>query len=102
MSDYCGKKVTDHKLDENEDPFKWTFYHSFYLSFIICSTIGYGNISPSIPAGKIFLIFYALIGMPVHGFVFAQMGNYFATKVFIIVSVKSIILCEIYYLQFIF
>ena len=35
------------------------------FSFSVISTIGYGNITPETPAGKLFTIFYALFGIPV-------------------------------------
>uniref|UniRef100_A0A182MQX1 Potassium channel domain-containing protein n=1 Tax=Anopheles culicifacies TaxID=139723 RepID=A0A182MQX1_9DIPT len=39
---------------------------------------GYGNISPHNTFGRIFLIFYALIGLPVNGFFFAYVGEFWA------------------------
>lgn len=44
--------------------------------------LGYGNISPSNTTGRIFMIFYALIGIPVNGFLFAYLGDFFG-KVFL-------------------
>lgn len=67
--------------DAPKKPFQWTFYHAFFFSFIVCSTIGYGNISPHSMSGQMFLIVYALIGIPVNGFLFAGLGNYFAQTV---------------------
>nr|XP_029721873.1 open rectifier potassium channel protein 1-like [Aedes albopictus] len=75
LNDYCDKKVTNYTLDEYEPPYVWNFYHSFYFAFIVCSTIGYGNISPNNTFGRIFMIFYALIGLPVNGFFFAYLGD---------------------------
>ncbi|XP_039437335.1 open rectifier potassium channel protein 1 [Culex pipiens pallens] len=75
LSEYCDKKVTNYTLDEYVEPYTWNFYHSFYFAFIVCSTIGYGNISPNNTFGRIFMIFYALIGLPVNGFFFAYLGD---------------------------
>lgn len=74
----CGD---DLHVDALVKPYQWTFYHSFFFSFIVCSTIGYGNISPSNPLGKMFMILYALIGIPVNGFLFAGLGDYFGRTV---------------------
>lgn len=43
--------------------------------------IGYGNISPSTTTGRMFMIFYALIGIPMNGFLFAYLGDFFAKVV---------------------
>ncbi|XP_058824873.1 open rectifier potassium channel protein 1 [Topomyia yanbarensis] len=77
LSEYCEKKVTNHTLDKFDPPYVWNFYHSFYFAFIVCSTIGYGNISPNNTFGRIFMIFYALIGLPVNGFFFAYLGDFY-------------------------
>uniref|UniRef100_A0A182NZF1 Potassium channel domain-containing protein n=1 Tax=Anopheles epiroticus TaxID=199890 RepID=A0A182NZF1_9DIPT len=78
LDEYCGSRVTNYTEDEYEPPYVWDFYHSFYFAFIICSTVGYGNISPHNTFGRIFLIFYALIGLPVNGFFFAYVGEFWA------------------------
>ncbi|KAJ6645513.1 Open rectifier potassium channel protein 1 [Pseudolycoriella hygida] len=82
VSNYCGRPVTNHTLDEYPNDYKWTFYHSFWFSFIVCSTLGYGNSSPHDEPGQAFLIFYGLIGLPLNGFVLAYLGEYFS-KTFI-------------------
>ena len=45
------------------------------LTIVTISTVGYGDIAPSTPALRAFMIFYILIGC---GFVFAQLANVFA------------------------
>ncbi|XP_055295256.1 open rectifier potassium channel protein 1 isoform X2 [Sitodiplosis mosellana] len=82
VGDYCGKPVTNFTLDVHQAPLTWSFYHSFFFSFTVCSTVGYGNISPSTITGRMFMIFYALIGIPMNGFLFAYLGDFFG-KVFV-------------------
>lgn len=106
INDYCGKPVTDPILDEYEPPYQWTFYHSVFFAFTVCSTLGkiyifiyvhrhewhltfvcvgvhlgYGNIAPTTTFSRYFMIVYALIGMPVNGILFAYLGDFFGSKV---------------------
>ncbi|XP_039153547.1 open rectifier potassium channel protein 1 isoform X2 [Drosophila simulans] len=76
ISDYCDKPVT---LPPTYDdtPFTWTFYHAFFFAFTVCSTVGYGNISPTTFAGRMIMIAYSVIGIPVNGILFAGLGEYF-------------------------
>ncbi|XP_039233354.1 open rectifier potassium channel protein 1 isoform X3 [Drosophila yakuba] len=76
ISAYCDKPVT---LPPTYDdtPFTWTFYHAFFFAFTVCSTVGYGNISPTTFAGRMIMIAYSVIGIPVNGILFAGLGEYF-------------------------
>lgn len=40
LSNYCDRPVTNYTLDEYPVDFEWTFFHSFWFSFIVCSTVG--------------------------------------------------------------
>ncbi|XP_020713771.1 open rectifier potassium channel protein 1 isoform X1 [Ceratitis capitata] len=77
ISTYCGKSVTNYTADEFEPPYTWTFYHSLFFAFTVCSTVGYGNIYPTTFAGRLIMIFYSIIGIPVNGILFAGLGDYF-------------------------
>ena len=41
----------------------WTWIDSVYFSVITLTTVGYGDFSPQTDEGKIFTIFYILIGI---------------------------------------
>ncbi len=41
----------------------WSWIDSLYFSIITLTTIGYGDFSPQSDAGKLFTIFYILIGI---------------------------------------
>uniref|UniRef100_A0A1L8DDH0 Putative open rectifier potassium channel protein 1 n=1 Tax=Nyssomyia neivai TaxID=330878 RepID=A0A1L8DDH0_9DIPT len=77
ISVYCEKPVTNYTEDKYLDPYVWTFYHSFYFVFTVISTVGYGNISPNSTFGRMFMIFYAIIGLPINVITLATLGNYF-------------------------
>ncbi|XP_016978662.1 open rectifier potassium channel protein 1 isoform X1 [Drosophila rhopaloa] len=76
ISDYCGKPVTNPPAHD-DTPYTWTFYHAFFFAFTVCSTVGYGNISPTTFAGRMIMIAYSVIGIPVNGILFAGLGEYF-------------------------
>lgn len=81
ITDYCGKPVTDPLKDDSEPYYKWTFYHAFFFAFTVCSTVGYGNISPTTTLGRMIMIVYSVIGIPVNGILFAGLGEYFGKTV---------------------
>ena len=41
----------------------WSYFDSFYFSMITLSTIGYGDFSPQSTGGKLFTIFYIILGI---------------------------------------
>lgn len=48
--------------------------NSFFLMYL-----GFGNISPRTEGGKIFCIIYALLGIPLFGFLLAGVGDQLGT-----------------------
>lgn len=59
-----------------EDYQNWTFSGSFFFSSTIVTTIGYGSFTCQTNQGKIFLIFYALLGIGAAAPVFGFVGEY--------------------------
>uniref|UniRef100_A0A8C4QYJ6 Potassium channel, subfamily K, member 2a n=1 Tax=Eptatretus burgeri TaxID=7764 RepID=A0A8C4QYJ6_EPTBU len=53
----------------------WDIGSSFFFAGTILTTIGYGNVSPSTEGGRIFCIVFALIGIPLFGFLLAGVGD---------------------------
>uniref|UniRef100_UPI00398F19D7 potassium channel subfamily K member 2-like n=1 Tax=Pristiophorus japonicus TaxID=55135 RepID=UPI00398F19D7 len=53
----------------------WDLGSSFFFAGTIITTIGFGNISPKTEGGKIFCIVYALVGIPMFGFLLAGVGD---------------------------
>ncbi|XP_072518339.1 potassium channel subfamily K member 4 [Salminus brasiliensis] len=57
----------------------WDLASAFFFSGTIITTIGYGNISPQTDWGKLFCICYALVGIPLFGFLLAGVGDHLGT-----------------------
>uniref|UniRef100_A0A3B1JKG7 Potassium two pore domain channel subfamily K member 4 n=2 Tax=Astyanax mexicanus TaxID=7994 RepID=A0A3B1JKG7_ASTMX len=57
----------------------WDLASAFFFSGTIITTIGYGNISPQTKWGKLFCICYALVGIPLFGFLLAGVGDHLGT-----------------------
>ncbi|XP_028278011.1 potassium channel subfamily K member 4 [Parambassis ranga] len=57
----------------------WDLASAFFFSGTIITTIGFGNISPKTEGGQLFCIFYALVGIPLFGFLLAGVGDHLGT-----------------------
>ena len=57
----------------------WDFIQSVFFTTTILTTIGYGNISPVTFPGRLFCIFFAIIGIPFTLSVLADLGKILAT-----------------------
>jgi potassium channel subfamily K len=53
----------------------WSILDSLYFTIVLLTTIGYGDMTPSTPAGKIFASFFALGGIVVLGLALGVVGS---------------------------
>ncbi|XP_039980546.1 potassium channel subfamily K member 3a [Xiphias gladius] len=54
---------------------QWKFAGSFYFAITVITTIGYGHAAPSTHGGKVFCMFYALLGIPLTLVMFQSVGE---------------------------
>ncbi|KAM9409039.1 potassium channel subfamily K member 2 [Pholidichthys leucotaenia] len=57
----------------------WDLSSAFFFSGTVITTIGFGNTSPHTEGGRIFCIVYALLGIPLFGFLLAGVGDQLGT-----------------------
>ncbi|XP_065202063.1 open rectifier potassium channel protein 1 isoform X2 [Planococcus citri] len=67
------------EIEELEEPFDWTFYNAYFFALTTLSTIGYGNLHPTSTIGRMLLIVYSLIGIPLNGIVLTQLAKLFSS-----------------------
>lgn len=78
---------------ETEEPSsenKWDYTSAIVLAFTIVTTIGYGHIAPSTVGGRLFCVFYGLLGIPLTLLAIADHGRFLASGLqFLYVRGKS-------------
>uniref|UniRef100_A0A8C9HGQ3 Potassium two pore domain channel subfamily K member 15 n=1 Tax=Piliocolobus tephrosceles TaxID=591936 RepID=A0A8C9HGQ3_9PRIM len=54
---------------------QWKFAGSFYFAITVITTIGYDHAAPDTDSGKVFCLFYALLGIPLTLVTFQSLGE---------------------------
>lgn len=70
---------------------QWKFAGAFYFALTVITVIGYGHSTPGTKGGKIFCMFYALLGIPLCLVMFQSIGERLNT--FITFLIKNIKRC---------
>uniref|UniRef100_A0AC35TZE3 Potassium channel subfamily K member 18 n=1 Tax=Rhabditophanes sp. KR3021 TaxID=114890 RepID=A0AC35TZE3_9BILA len=65
-------------LQDDEGFTYWSLMDSLLFCFTVITTIGYGNTAPQTTNGRLFVIFYGLIGVPFTMLVIANLGKFLA------------------------
>ncbi|XP_018621226.1 potassium channel subfamily K member 3 [Scleropages formosus] len=63
------------QLEPHKAGLQWKFAGSFYFAITVITTIGYGHAAPSTDAGKVFCMFYAVLGIPLTLVMFQSLGE---------------------------
>ncbi|KAL0973885.1 hypothetical protein UPYG_G00212410 [Umbra pygmaea] len=58
---------------------RWDLASGFFFCGTIITTIGFGNLSPRTKWGQLFCVCYALVGIPMFGFLLAGVGDHMGT-----------------------
>ncbi|XP_047732799.1 potassium channel subfamily K member 4 isoform X1 [Prionailurus viverrinus] len=70
-----GGADPDTNSTSNSNHSAWDLGSAFFFSGTIITTIGYGNAALRTDAGRLFCIFYALVGIPLFGILLAGVGD---------------------------
>ncbi|XP_056278629.1 potassium channel subfamily K member 15 [Pseudoliparis swirei] len=74
---------------------QWKFAGSFYFAITVITTIGYGHAAPGTDAGKVFCMFYAVLGIPLTLVMFQSLGERMNTFVrYLLHKVKQCLRCR--------
>ncbi|CAL9703470.1 unnamed protein product [Knipowitschia caucasica] len=74
---------------------QWKFAGSFYFAITVITTIGYGHAAPGTDAGKVFCMFYAVLGIPLTLVMFQSLGERMNTFVrYLLHKIKKCLGCR--------
>ncbi|KAK0399707.1 hypothetical protein QR680_003173 [Steinernema hermaphroditum] len=68
-----------HQLMHSRELEMWTYMDSVVFCFTVITTIGYGNVAPQTTSGRIFVIIYGSLGVPLAMLAIANLGKFLAT-----------------------
>jgi hypothetical protein len=60
------------------------FFYLYWVKFFVFLTFfisGFGHLAPETWQGKLFCIFYSLLGVPINGILIGSLGTFFGSKV---------------------
>uniref|UniRef100_A0AC35FJI3 Potassium channel domain-containing protein n=1 Tax=Panagrolaimus sp. PS1159 TaxID=55785 RepID=A0AC35FJI3_9BILA len=70
------KKDSGEKAKQSEDEDPWSFPNAVVFSYTVITTIGYGHVAPVSFKGRLFCIFYGLVGIPLTLLTIADIGMF--------------------------
>ena len=74
------------KDEESTEPERWNNWNSTYVMFTAASTIGYGLQAPETQGGRLYLVFFSLLGIPLHASVVVAIGGFVSKSVNFLLS----------------
>ncbi|XP_048830173.1 potassium channel subfamily K member 3 [Brienomyrus brachyistius] len=80
------------QLEPHKAGLQWKFAGSFYFAITVITTIGYGHAAPSTDGGKVFCMFYAVLGIPLTLVMFQSLGERINTFVrYLLCRIKKLL-----------
>uniref|UniRef100_A0A914YYN4 Potassium channel domain-containing protein n=1 Tax=Panagrolaimus superbus TaxID=310955 RepID=A0A914YYN4_9BILA len=70
------KKDSGEKAKQAQDEDPWSFPNAVVFSYTVITTIGYGHVAPVSFKGRLFCIFYGLVGIPLTLLTIADIGMF--------------------------
>lgn len=64
----------------------WSYYQSLYFAGSVTTTIGYGHLAPKRQGGRLFLIFFALFGIPLNLLTLQSVGEHINYGIHLIIK----------------
>ncbi|KAK7142824.1 hypothetical protein R3I94_012241 [Phoxinus phoxinus] len=77
VSDAAGQGVT---ITGDKAFNNWNWPNAVIFAATVITTIGYGNIAPKTPTGRVFCIFYGLFGVPLCFTWISELGKFFGGR----------------------
>ncbi|GMR48378.1 hypothetical protein PMAYCL1PPCAC_18573, partial [Pristionchus mayeri] len=78
VDEESGENTSTTEMTIEEEESKWNFENALIFSFTVITTIGYGHIVPETTIGRVFVIVYGLIGVPLTLLTIADLGMFIA------------------------
>lgn len=73
--DYRVMETVVLKMEPHKAGQQWKFAGAFYYATTVLTTIGYGHSTPTTVGGKLFTMFYAMVGIPLGLVMFQSIGE---------------------------
>ncbi|DAA16611.1 potassium channel subfamily K member 5 [Bos taurus] len=77
VSDAAGQGVA---ITGNQTFNNWNWPNAMIFAATVITTIGYGNVAPKTPAGRLFCVFYGLFGVPLCLTWISALGKFFGGR----------------------
>lgn len=77
VSDAAGEGVA---ITGNQTFNNWNWPNAMIFAATVITTIGYGNVAPKTPAGRLFCVFYGLFGVPLCLTWISALGKFFGGR----------------------